>query len=317
MKRRFLTPDCNKIMIKRVLFIGSKKLGIAVLRTIYEASPDLLVGAVTLNDTDDKRSVYDEFSAFAKETCVPLEIAHKNDNLDDLLEKYNPDWCIVCGWYRIIGVSTLARVRHGFAGIHASLLPQFRGSAPLVWAIVQGVPKVGVSLFKFGSGIDDGPIYLQCEYDLREEDTIASVSEKLEQLVVKELASRYKYILSGDLIPFEQDAKFASYCAPRKPDDGRINWVQKAIHIHNFVRAQSHPYPGAFTLSGFQKIYIWKTEVAKEPHYGQPGQMIRKDKSSVFIGCADGTAIRVLSASVDGVDVNPSRILKSYADRLA
>ena len=164
-------------MIKRVLFIGSKKLGISVLRTIHSASPDLLVGAVTLNDTADKRSVYHEFSEFAKQTGVTLDIANKNDDLDKLLYKHNPDWCIVCGWYRIIGASTLARVPFGFAGIHASLLPQFRGSAPLVWAMIQGVPTVGASLFKFDRGIDDGPLYFQCEYDLTEHDTIETADE--------------------------------------------------------------------------------------------------------------------------------------------
>ena len=308
--------EFNKVMIKRVLFIGSKKLGISVLQAIYKASSELLVGAITLNDTDDKRSVYDEFSAFAKQTGVPTDVANKNDSVDKLLYKYDPDWCIVCGWYRIIGARTLARVPNGFAGIHASLLPQFRGSAPLVWAMIQGVPKVGVSLFKFGPGIDDGPIYFQCEYDVTEDDDIGTVSAKIEHLVVEKLAGQYMRIISGELLPLEQNAGLASYCAPRQPDDGKIDWSQGAASVHNFVRAQSHPYPGAFTFSGYEKIYIWRSEVAREPHFAQPGQMIRKDDRSIFIGCADGTALRVLCASVNGVDINPAQILRSFADRL-
>jgi methionyl-tRNA formyltransferase len=303
--------------IRRVLFVGSKKLGLSVLQKLHEISPGSIVSAVTLNDVDDTRSCLGEFSSSCEARKIPLEVTSGSSAIETAISKHRPDWCIVCGWYRILPAGLLASVAHGFAGIHASLLPSYRGSSPLVWALIRGEKKVGISLFKFDHGVDDGPLYFQCETRVAENDTIADVQNRLEELMLNRLEIEYPAILDGSRTPVPQSLEGLSYCAPRKPDDGRIDWKRDAAEIHNFVRAQSHPYPGAFTYLGATKIHIWKTELPAEPHFGLPGQMIRKDDCSFFAGCAPGTAIRIMSASIDGVPVNPAAILKSFSDRLA
>lgn len=302
--------------IKRVLFVGSKKLGLSVLKTMHEVSPGSVVGAVTLNDTEDSRSCLKDFEAWCDEHDLPLVVSNKADIVDRSVEKHKPDWCMVCGWYRILTPQTLARVPQGFAGIHASLLPAYRGSSPLVWTLIRGDKKAGISLFRFDQGVDDGPLYFQCECSVSEDDTIAELQERLERMLLAKLRDDYPLILEGRLSPVPQKLDGVSYCAPRRPEDGRIDWKQEATSIHNFVRAQTHPYPGAFALLGEKKIHIWKTEIAAEAHFGMPGQMIRKDDCSVYVGCAPGAAVRIMSASIDGIAANPAEILRSFSDRL-
>ena len=245
------------------------------------------------------------------------EVTSNPKDLRGVISKYRPDWCIVCGWYYIIPESVLNMVKYGFAGIHASLLPKFRGSSPLVWAMIAGERTVGASFFKFGPGVDDGPAFFQCECTVESSDTICNVLTKVENATLACLTNTYRLILDNKITPLAQSEEGVSYCAPRKPEDGRIDWTKSASEVHDFVRAQSAPYPGAFTYRGNDLVVICRAEPARVPHFAQPGQLARRDGKAIYIGCGNRTALNLLEICVNGHLEIPSQLLRTYQERLS
>ena len=153
-------------MYNRVLFIGSKLSGYRVLKLIHEISPDTLVGCVTINDSEDGRSEYNSILDYCHNMNISVDVLDGKCDLTDSIRKYKPDLCIVMGWYYIIPLNLLEKVKGGFIGIHNSLLPLYRGFAPVVWAIISGESETGFSVFSFDKGMDTGKIWYQEKVDI-------------------------------------------------------------------------------------------------------------------------------------------------------
>lgn len=140
---------------------------------------------LTVDDRTDSRSVFDEFISFSKENNISLSVARDRKESEELILRLKPDLCIVVGWYWLIIKEILERVENGFIGIHNSLLPKYRGSSPLVWAIINGDEKVGISLFKFSDGIDNGDILFQRSIHISYEEYISNILQKLEDEAIE------------------------------------------------------------------------------------------------------------------------------------
>lgn len=274
--------------IERVLFVGSKRLGLTCLSTLYRLAPQRLIGVVTMDDTSDTRSVLPEFEAFCAQAGLACHVARHREESEGFIRTLQPDLCIVVGWYWFITETTLDLVPHGFIGLHNSLLPRYRGGSPLVWALINGETSVGISLFSFTPGMDDGDIWAQASTPVSDADTIGDVLARLEQQAVALFESHYPDILSGRLKPVPQNHQEATFCAMRKPEDGFINWMQPAQAVYNFIRAQTHPYPGAFTLYRQERLTIWKARLENQTvYYGTPGQVARVTPDGVYVICGD------------------------------
>ncbi len=305
-------------MIRRLLFVGSKAIGLNVLRLIHERMPERLMGAITIDDSNDCRSVYEDFTRFTRDRGIPLETIKTRLQFRSVLGKYKPEKCVVVGWYQLIDRETLKMVPNGFSGIHASLLPKYRGSSPLVWALINGDRKVGVSFFRFTDGMDDGPIWFQKRVSVGPEDDIATVLDAVESATLLGLERKLDDILSGNVVPRPQGESMASYCAPRLPSDGRIDWTDSAEKVFNFVRAQTRPYPGAFSYleDSDSKVTIWKCEPAKEEYFAIPGRIARRDVTGIYVGCGYNSAVRLLEIDVNGVVTEPEVVLRSFGKGL-
>ena len=151
-----------------MIFIGSKQIGLEVLARIYELYPKQLKGVITFDDSNDIRTKLDSFKTLSKTIKKPLYILTKPSELVNVVEKVKPDLGIVVGWYWIIKPNILNKVRRGILGIHASQLPKYRGSAPLVWQIINGEKESGVTLFYFDKGMDSGDIVGQKRFKIKE-----------------------------------------------------------------------------------------------------------------------------------------------------
>jgi len=275
----------------KVAFLGSKRLGLRVLQQIHFLSPESLCCAITIDDRDDVRSEWDGIHKYAEDREIPLRLAKNRRDADEIISELAPDLCLVAGWYWLIRSEVLESVPRGFIGIHYSLLPKYRGSSPLVWAIINGDPVAGFSIFSFTPGMDDGPIWAAGQVDIEETDAIGDVLCKLEGDVLKVLRDIYIDILNERITPVEQNHSELTYCAQRLPQDGLIDWTQPASSIHNFVRAQSEPYPGAFTWHENRKLIIWKATLDSSPYYGTPGQVARIGRESVHVICGDSRSV--------------------------
>ncbi|RME00270.1 MAG: methionyl-tRNA formyltransferase [Calditrichaeota bacterium] len=301
--------------IRRVVFMGSKRLGYLILQEMFRHHPDRLAGAITLDDREDTRSYFQQIQAFAHTQKIPLFIAENKQHTREIIYRLKPDMGFVAGWYWLLDHELLQFVPHGFWGIHNSLLPRYRGSAPLVWAIINGETEVGFSIFKFTPGMDDGPIWAQEKLAISPDEYVGDILHRLEQKTLEVFQTKYPRVFEHEISAVEQDHRQATYCAQRRPEDGRIDWRRPAREIYNFIRAQSEPYPGAFTLLREKKLTIWKARLFEFPYFGTPGQVARITKDGVWVICGDQRALILTDISFDGSRTAPQQIIQSIKIR--
>jgi len=301
--------------IERVLFIGSKQLGLDCLKTMYSQSKETLIGVMTFDDTADGRSKFNDFNDFCSSNEIPIFIAKNKSDSEKIIKDQHPDIGIVVGWYWLISNDTLKNVPYGLLGIHNSLLPKYRGGSPLIWSIINGEKNIGFSMFSFTEGMDEGDIWFQYKFELKQEDDINSILVKIEKEAVVQLKQNYIKILSGELKPKPQNHQDATYCAQRKPEDGLIDWNKSSTQIFNFIRAQSHPYPGAFTSYKNKKLIIWKAIINSETYYGTPGQIARISKEGVTLICGDNKSITITDVEYEGREINANSLIKTINTR--
>jgi methionyl-tRNA formyltransferase len=195
--------------------------------------------------------------------CEVVLLTGKMDghNYLQYIHKWNPDMLLALGWYYMIPRKVRESVPLGCAGIHASLLPKYRGGAPIPWAIINGETETGVTFFYFSDGVDDGEIIAQKPFPVALHDNVATVYEKATVASI-EILREYLPKLAANTAPkIQQDHKQATYFPQRSPKDGLIDWSWDAKKIHDFIRAQTHPYSGAFTYIGGKRITIWDADV--------------------------------------------------------
>lgn len=303
--------------VKKVLFLGSKLLGLNVLMTIQQLAPEKLVGVISPNDTSDDRSAIGEFESYLNECSVPFHVVKTASEAEAIIGDYSPDLVIVVGWYWLINSKILDSVPYGFIGVHNSLLPKYRGFSPLVWQIINGEDRVGFSVFSLTAGMDTGEIWFQDSIAITKDESVASILGRLETRIVSGIEILYPKILQGLAQPEPQDDVAVSYCSNRLPCDGLIDWNLPAQKINDFIRAQSSPYPCAYTRLNGTVIRINRAQVMPYAYYGTPGQVIEIAASGVTIACGDNRAVKVTEILGESSSPESFRtVFKSIKSRL-
>lgn len=305
-------------MYNRVLFIGSKKSGLNVLKKMYYIRPDYLIGCVTVDDSSDTRSELGQIKSFCSENEIPIDVLVGKCDLTVSIDKYKPDICFVMGWYYIIPEQLIKRIRGGFIGIHNSLLPLHRGFSPVVWAMISGDKETGFSVFSFDKGMDTGEIWYQEKVEIFKNDYINDVLRKIDERILNFFDKFYIDILIEKLHPEKQRPGEISYGARRTPEDGIIDWSKNASEVYDFIRAQSKPYPGAFTYYKKEKVIIWKSKVFPYTIQGYPGQIGLIDvwNKSVVVVCGDDTGIVLEYIEKRGKEISVMDEIKSLDYRI-
>lgn len=298
--------------IDKVMFIGSKQMGFNALKRMYELAPDALCGCVTYDDRNDTRSVYDSIIQFCNEKEIPSYSLTGRCDISQIIIDNNPDICFVIGWYFIIQKKTLDRVPYGFLGIHASLLPAYRGHAPLVWAMINGEKETGYSIFQLEDGVDTGKILYSEGIEIDEADYISDVLKKVEDSTINFFSRKYRDILKGQF-QWEDQQGMGSFGAKRIEEDGKIEWNKDSKAVYDFVRAQSDPYPGAYTFFREKKLIVWRAKKVSGIFYGTCGQVAYIDAETKNVGiiCGKGSAIELEEVEIEGVRYRPAELIKS------
>lgn len=256
----------------RIVLIGSTRLSARCLDELFAIPACSVAGVVTNQETFKisyspagvRNVLYGNLAAEASRHGISSYVMQETmieAGLLEALAEWRPDFILVIGWYHMIPKRIRGMAPLGCAGVHASLLPRYRGGAPLVWAMINGARKTGVSLFHLGDGVDDGDIIGQESFEIANTDTIAEVLGKCEEATVALLQHYIPMIKAGTASRTPQDVSQATVYSQRSPDDGRIDWTWPADKIRRFIRAQTRPYPGAFTEFGGKRIRIWDAEI--------------------------------------------------------
>lgn len=302
--------------IERVVFVGSKALGASVLNVLYAISPESLAGVITYDDSTDIRCALDQFHDFRDRTGKPLRVLEKASGLGSAITEFNPDLCIVVGWYWVLKPELLKQAPHGWLGIHASLLPKYRGGSPLVWALINGESETGLSLFYFDEGTDTGDIVSQRRIEIDDQDAIGDLLQKVEGGSLDVIRENYPLLLAGKAPRLKQNHAEATYVALRNPSDGRIDWTRPAATIYNFIRGQTHPYPGAFCLLDEKLIRIWSAKLFEYPYFGSHGQVVMIADEYAVVTCGKGTALCLYKIQIEGLGEQDAPQVLKFGQRL-
>jgi len=216
------------------------------------------------------------------------------------LGELKPDLIVVVGYGQILPSSILELPCHGCLNVHMSLLPRYRGAAPIQWAIANGDTETGVTIMKMDVGLDTGDIVAQRRTPIQATDNFATLHDRLAQLGAELLVEYIPGYIAGEIRPTPQPAEGISHAPKIKKEDGRIDWSLTAKTIWSRLRAFT-PWPGAFTSLPAQPkpkmLKIWKAEVVERSAI--PGEILSADKSGIVVACGVD-ALRILELQREG-----------------
>jgi methionyl-tRNA formyltransferase len=289
----------------RVIFMGTAELACASLQALLN-SPDFAVQAViTQPDRPKGRDLKlqpSEVKKLALAASIPVLQPERARELPfiDQLKQFAPDFIVVIAYGQILPKTILDMPRLGCVNVHTSLLPKYRGAAPIQAALLNGDPETGVTVMQMDEGLDTGPIISQRAIHIEATDDAATLHDKLALVGAEILLPTLIDFAAGKIQAHPQNHPEATHVKKIKKEAGQLDWAQPAQVLQNRIRAFT-PWPGAFT---FQKtpdkprlLKIWRAEVTSAQ--GQAGTVLAADNSGVVVACGEN-ALRILRLQREG-----------------
>ncbi len=205
----------------------------------------------------------------------------------DLLARYKPDFFVVVAYGHILPQNILDIPKYGSINVHASLLPKYRGPAPIQWAVINGEKETGITTIMMDKGMDTGDILLTAKETILPDDTAASLHDRLAVLGGKVLIQTLDRFAKEDIRPVVQDHSQATRAPMLKKDDGRISWEKPAEKIVAFIRGMT-PWPGAFTFHNNKRLKIFKAELIPSAAGAPPGTVVKGFADELRVATAEG-----------------------------
>ena len=208
------------------------------------------------------------------------------------VEALQPELLFVIGWSQLLREPILALAPRGAFGMHPTLLPRHRGRAPIPWAILSGLATTGVTLFEIPDAhADSGAIVGQVEVTIAPDETATTLFERLAAAHVELIRTLVPRILDGTAPRLPQDERRSSAWPKRTPADGIIDWETRAPYLYDWVRAQTRPYPGAFTFLGDEKVVVWSARPVDGALAAVPGTVVEQRSEGPVVACGGGGAL--------------------------
>lgn len=291
--------------LTRVVFMGTAELACASLRALASQPEFSVIAVVTQPDRPKGRDLKlhpSPVKAAAVSLGLPIlqpERARNEDFITQLRE-LRPDLVVVVAYGQILPKSILDLPAHGCLNVHTSLLPKYRGAAPIQWAILNGDALTGVTIMRMDAGLDTGDILTQSTTPISAEDTSQTLHDRLAALGADLLVPTVRDWIAGKRTPRPQPAEGATYARKITKEDGLLDWSQPALVLLNRIRGFT-PWPGAFThLPGEPKpvlLKIWRAEITEAS--GEPGRVLLADKSGILVACGE-RSLRILELQKEG-----------------
>ena len=292
----------------RLVFFGTSAFSAEVLAFLLKQPICEFVAIVTRQDKPQGRKLEVLPSPVKKQAialapnCPLFQPAKAStDEFVQELQKFNPDLFVVVAYGEIIKQNLLDLPRFGCINIHASLLPKYRGAAPIQRAIMNGETETGITIIEMVLALDAGPMLNKEVVSIEENDTFQDVEKKLMDAACSAVLKTIEDIAKGKTVKQEQQENHATYAAKLAAEEEKIDWNKSAKEIHDLIRAFS-PRPGAWCIissAGAEKrVKILRTESLQTLH-GAPGEVLERTKNSLIIACGKG-ALRLLEVQPEG-----------------
>lgn len=285
----------------KLLFAGTPGFALESLKALVDAGHE---PAAVLTQPDrpagrGKKMTASPVKTYAVERGIPVwqPVTLKDPAIVEQIAAASPDMIVVAAYGLLLPQVVLDIPVHGCLNVHASLLPRWRGAAPIQQAILAGDERTGVCLMKMEAGLDTGPVFAESETTIGPEETAGELHDRLAKLGGELLRQKIPDILAGRLAPVEQDEALATYAGKIRKEDAEIDWRSTATEIHRKTRAYN-PAPGAWFEFAGERIKCWRASVLPEVE-GPPGVVVSADKAGVDVTCGRG-ALRLLQVQRPG-----------------
>jgi methionyl-tRNA formyltransferase len=298
----------------RVVFCGTPQFAVPTLKHLLVQQDMEIVAAITQPDRPRGRGMHVSFSP-VKDTAaaagVPVHQPEKirSPESQEMLQRLAPDCVVIIAYGQIIPARLLPIPKHGWINLHGSLLPKYRGAAPIHWAIAQGETRTGLTTMRIDAGMDTGKMLLRREMEIGGRETTPELAARMAEAGAPLMLETLRGIARGTLAAQPQNHSDASHAPLLKKEDGRIDWTRPAQEIYNRMRAFT-PWPGAYTTLRGRTCHIIAEPVSNEmteTRYGDTSALeavapgtLRVTPAGMLVSCGRATRLRVLSVKQEG-----------------
>jgi methionyl-tRNA formyltransferase len=286
----------------RIVFCGTPEFALPTLQRLI-AEPDFSVETVVTQPDRPRGRGREIASSPVKDAALDAGIhvfqpeKIKSDSALEFFKRIAPDAVVIIAYGQIVPARLLEIPRLGWINLHASLLPKYRGAAPINWAIVNGETRTGLTTMRIDAGMDTGPTLLRWETEILPDETAPQLTRRMADAGPELMVDTLSKYDRGEITPSPQDHTQATLAPMLRREDGRIDWSHTAGQIYNRMRGLE-PWPGAFTTFRGQLCHLWGRP-AETREDAQPGTLIMRG-SDVFVACAENTRLRLEFVQVEG-----------------
>lgn len=285
-----------------VIFMGTPDFAVGALEALIEAGHNVTL-VVTQPDKQKGRGKEIQYSpvkecALQHQIPVFQPVKIKEAQAVEELRKYEADIFVVAAFGQILSEEILNMPKYGCINIHASLLPKYRGAAPIQWSVINGDAVSGVTIMQMDKGLDTGDILTKEEVVLEPKETGESLFDKLAAAGAKLLIETLPLIEAGTVIPQKQKEEESSYAKMLTKDLGKINWQKSATEIERLIRG-CNSWPSAYTYWKKKNLKIWAANVIEDEKGNHPGEITAVDKEHIYVSCGEGT-LQICQLQLEG-----------------
>ena len=282
-------------LVTSAVVFAYHNVGVQCLKVLL--SQGMVIPLVVTHADDPHEAVwFGSVAALAKENNIAV-ITPEDPNSPELIARIRslaPDFLFSFYYRRMLKPALLAIAARGAYNMHGSLLPSFRGRAPVNWAVIKGATETGATLHEMVEKPDAGRLVDQQAVAIGPDDIAIDVFHKVTAAAETVLARCLPGLIAGTAVLTAQDLSRGSYFGGRKPEDGRIDWTQDAKAIHDLVRGVAPPYPGAFATLGGHSLRILRTRLEPDRRCRPGGPGLYCEGGTFYADCADGNVLRLL-----------------------
>lgn len=278
----------------KIIYMGTPKFAVKPLEKLYEEGFDipLVVSQKDRPKGRGKKLLPTAVKARAEE--LGLEVFQPdNINSEDSINKLKdikPDFIVVAAYGQILRKEILSIPKYACINIHASLLPKYRGAAPINWAIIDGEEETGITIMEMVEKLDAGDMYIKESINIKEGDDAITIHDSLSELGGKTIVKALKGIISGKITPESQDDSKSNYAPMLNKKMGKIDWNESGESIKNLVRGLK-PWPTAYTFYEKNNVKIHRVELCSKFKEGENGEIVKVDNEGIFVNSKDSCII--------------------------
>ena len=284
----------------KILFMGTPEFAVPSLEALVKNGYDISAVFTKPDKPQGRKQIIvpTPVKAYAEENSIKVYQPEKlkTDETFNIIKEINPDLIVVVAYGKILPKNIIDFPKYGCINVHGSLLPKYRGAAPIQWSIINGDKTTGITTMFMNEGLDTGDILLQTKIFINDEDTSDDLKKKMSVIGAETLIKTIEQLQAGTLTPIKQDDSQATLSPPLDKITGDIDWNKTAQEVHNLVRG-SNSWPIAHTILRGKRFKVYKSRVSK-PRPSYPGKVL--SVNPLIVGCGNNTTLELLEVQIEG-----------------